>query len=105
MEAFGPPKPFPGAIVRHLDDIRTNNTLSNLAWGSFQDNTDDFKRNNPETYADGKLFPRQKLTLAQVTQIRELLKAKVPLKRLGRMFGVDRTSIRDIRDGRSYRNT
>ena len=28
-------------VVRHLDDIRTNNILSNLAWGTFKDNYQD----------------------------------------------------------------
>lgn len=33
--------PFPGAVVRHLDDIKDNNHVNNLAWGTHQDNADD----------------------------------------------------------------
>lgn len=39
------PQPFPGAVGRHLDDNPMNYDLSNLAWGTRQDNADDAKRN------------------------------------------------------------
>lgn len=36
----------PGQVeVRHLDDVKTNNDLSNLAWGTRSDNTLDCVRN------------------------------------------------------------
>lgn len=34
-------KPKKGEVGRHLDDDRRNNHISNLAWGSVQDNADD----------------------------------------------------------------
>jgi HNH endonuclease/NUMOD4 motif len=43
-EAFLGPRP-PGAHVRHLDDVKTNNAASNLAYGSKSDNTLDAVRN------------------------------------------------------------
>lgn len=39
------PQPFPGAIVRHLDDDKTNNHVSNLAWGTHSENAYDRVRN------------------------------------------------------------
>jgi hypothetical protein len=41
MRAFGPPKPFPGALVRHLNDIPGDNRIDNLAWGNQTDNMQD----------------------------------------------------------------
>lgn len=39
--------PNPGSlpVVRHLDDQKRNNRVENLAWGTYQDNTDDMFRN------------------------------------------------------------
>jgi hypothetical protein len=33
-------------LVRHLDGNRVNNNSSNLAWGTYQDNADDFHSSN-----------------------------------------------------------
>lgn len=40
------PNPNGYLLVRHLDDNKLNNTLSNLAWGTYKDNLEDAKRNN-----------------------------------------------------------
>lgn len=45
MVAFGPPRPFTKAMIRHLNDIRDNNHINNLAWGTQRDNMTDAKRN------------------------------------------------------------
>jgi len=37
--------PQPGQEVRHLDDVKTNNTPDNLAWGTRSENTFDKVRN------------------------------------------------------------
>lgn len=37
-EAFHGPKPFPGAIVIHLDEEPSNNAESNLRWGTRKEN-------------------------------------------------------------------
>jgi hypothetical protein len=44
-EAFNGPAPFPGAMVLHLDDVKTNNTPKNLRWGTMQENAADARRN------------------------------------------------------------
>lgn len=40
---IGPP-PFEGAQIRHLDGNHVNNSVSNLAWGSAKENTEDRRR-------------------------------------------------------------
>jgi hypothetical protein len=52
-----PPKE--GEFARHLDDDTSNNSLSNLAWGSPRDNVHDSVRNG--TYARGETGGRVKL--------------------------------------------
>lgn len=42
---FKGPPPFPGAKARHLNDIKTDNRLDNLVWGTTQDNSNDAIRN------------------------------------------------------------
>jgi hypothetical protein len=45
LETFVGPPPDKDSKARHLDDNRENNTLSNLAWGTQQDNVHDALRN------------------------------------------------------------
>lgn len=46
-EAFLGPRPD-GLVVRHLDDDRTNNRASNLAYGTASDNQRDSVRNGTQ---------------------------------------------------------
>lgn len=43
LETFGGPRP-PGLQTRHLDGNPANNSLSNLKWGTYQENSDDRKK-------------------------------------------------------------
>jgi HNH endonuclease/NUMOD4 motif len=43
--AFIGPAPFPGALVRHVDDDPSNNKPSNLVWGTQKENMADAIRN------------------------------------------------------------
>jgi hypothetical protein len=43
--AFIGPRPFESAIVRHLDDVPTNNNWRNLAYGTYLDNAIDAAAN------------------------------------------------------------
>lgn len=37
-ETFHGPKPFPGAVVMHLNDDQTDNRAANLKWGTQKEN-------------------------------------------------------------------
>jgi hypothetical protein len=51
LMTFVGPKPV-GKVCRHLDDIYTNNRISNLCYGTVQDNTDDKTRNRRRKLAE-----------------------------------------------------
>lgn len=44
-EAFHGPKPFEGAVARHLNDDKRDNRSSNIAWGTQSENVLDAVRN------------------------------------------------------------
>jgi hypothetical protein len=44
-EARHGPKPFPDAVIRHLNDIQTDNRPENLQWGTPEENRADQIRN------------------------------------------------------------
>ncbi len=44
-EAWHGPRPFDGAVIRHLNDIQTDNRQENLQWGTPEENREDQIRN------------------------------------------------------------
>ena len=49
---FGP-NPLGTNLIRHLNDVKTDNRLENLAWGTRSDNTKDSIRNGSFSYLNG----------------------------------------------------
>lgn len=80
--------------VRHMDGNPANNSLDNLAWGTYADNEAD-KRNHGtwDTRRNGKL------TLAQRFEIRSRLDAGESQKEIAKAFGVSRPTITRIANG------
>ena len=59
------PNPLGVNVVRHLNDCKTNNTLTNLTWGSYSDNMQDCIRNgkyNHEAAARGRVMGVKKVS-------------------------------------------
>lgn len=67
-------KPKKGEVARHLDDDPTNNDISNLAWGSVLDNSDDKVRN--DLHARGERSYSAKLTDKLVLKLRKEFDSK-----------------------------
>jgi len=72
LDAFRGPKSSPLMVCRHLDGIRTNNRISNLVWGTNQENSDDRHRHGTTHRPDGEENSQAKLTEKQVLRIRKL---------------------------------
>lgn len=93
-----PPKPFEGL---HWDDVRTNNHLTNLRWGSRSANLHDAVRNGRK--AVGEQHYGAKLKDADIPVIRSLI-GRRSYAQIGRDYGVSEASIRQIRDRKAWRH-
>jgi hypothetical protein len=99
-EAFNGPPPFSGALVRHLDDNRDNNSSGNLAWGTVKDNSADAKRNgvnSTEVLKLGEEHYMAKLYEHDALDIRFALSNGARGCDLADAYGVSRATITNIR--------
>lgn len=106
LEAFVGPK-LPNTECRHLDGNKTNNHVSNLRWGTQEENRLDNKRlgvsSRPKTINKGSKHPMSKLTEEKVVEIRRLL-GKEKQKDIAKKFGISPSVISAIKCGRIWRS-
>ena len=103
LDAFHGPKPFAGAVCRHLDNDKTNNDSENVVWGSQGENLADQVRHGTKHL--GHEHPNAKLSPMEVKEIRESLARGGRSKAsLARQYGVHGKVIHNIAAGRSYIN-
>lgn len=67
LESFGFIKPNKDSVTRHMDGVRSNNELSNLRWGTPQENSDDMIAHGTSQF--GSKSPQAKLTENDVVNI------------------------------------
>lgn len=70
LQSFVPAPNIPKPCARHMDGNQENNKLSNLAWGSHQDNSNDAKLHGTNTA--GERNPAAKINWQTVNKIRIL---------------------------------
>jgi hypothetical protein len=102
LTTFAGPCPQ-GCEARHLDGTRLNNRLSNLRWGTRQENEADKVVHG--TAARGEQCNASKLTAEQVLEIRGRYKRGVPgrgYESLAAEYGVWPNAVADIVKGRSW---
>lgn len=95
LEAFVEPRPYPKAQSRHLNDIRCDDRLWNMAWGSKSDNFYDALRNG-RIDRRGEAQHNAKLTESDVLEIRDAYARGVTQKELAEQYGVTRGPINHI---------
>lgn len=95
LETFVGPAPSTDAQGRHRDGNAQNNRISNLMWGTQEENWTDAKRH-------GSHRRYSKLTEEQATEIRRRHAAGESGEALAREFPVSSTQIRNIASGRQW---
>jgi len=86
----------------HANDVKSDNRLSNLSWGTPSQNQLDAIRNDRCLLGQEK--PNAKLRDADIPVIRSRLRAE-GCPAIAKDFGVSETAIRNIKDGRSWKHT
>ncbi len=99
LAAFGSgPKPWDGAVCRHLDGDYRNNKPNNLAWGSQAENMADMARHGTVARGErngggGKLTP---------DDVRSIRAGGESQRALADRFGVSRRMVQLIQSGRRW---
>lgn len=89
-------------FVDHIDGVKTNNSLSNLRWCSFQENID-FAWELGTYNNRGENHGMSKLKINDVIDIKIMQKAGVYTGRfISDIFGVNECCISDIKQGRTW---
>jgi hypothetical protein len=94
LMAFVGPRPN-GQVGRHIDDDKSNNKLSNLAWGTLKQNSQDAVRNGCFDFR-GERNGRAKLTENDVREIRKLRAAGLTQKQVAQRFGIHWMRVSEI---------
>jgi hypothetical protein len=97
LDAFDGPCPE-GMESRHLDDVKTNNRLANLVWGTRVENVADAIRNG-RRFKDGA-YVNAKLSPEIVRQVKALAHLR-PVE-IAKITGVDQFNCAAIRSGRNW---
>lgn len=92
--------PKDGMVACHCDNNPANNNLSNLRWDTLSGNFSDKIENG--TSNRGERNNTSKLTESQAVEIKLLALAGESHASLSRRFGISKTSIYDIKNGRSW---
>lgn len=96
---FRGPRP-PGCVSRHRNDDRSNNTLKNLAYGTFADNVRDAIRNGKTKF--GEDHGSSKLRARDVTRILRRLNRGESASSIAKDYPVGYSQIRRIARGQDW---
>lgn len=93
---------FNHQCVRHLNGIKTDNRKENLALGSLSDNYRDIPVKWRIDFSLKGAKTKRKLTPSNVQEIRLEIESGKPLKSIAVKYGVARSTIQQIKEGKSY---
>ena len=99
-EAFIGPRPS-GMVVRHIDGDRYNNAVSNLCYGTPNENVyDSIKHQTHKGSKNGRAILDERHTVL----IRAMLTADFGVSELARMLNVSTSTIHAIKSGRNWKS-
>ena len=98
MFAFVGPNPS-RLLVLHQDGNPANNILSNLRYGTHQDNMDDKVRHGSQARHFGETNPQSKLTVADVVTIRNGSETQ---RIVAQKYGINQSVVSEIRSGKAW---
>lgn len=101
LETFIGPCPE-GMECRHLDGNPANNRLNNLKWGTYKENQLD--RFTHKTSNLGSRNGISKLKEKDIPIIRDLIKKGFSDIQIGKIFNINRQTIRDIRLNKTWKH-
>lgn len=99
LETFVGPCPV-GMEACHINDDPSDNRLENLYWGTREENNKDKIRNGKT--AKGEKNGQSKLSTYQVLMIKYMQHLKIPLRKVAKMFNVNRKVIWNIIHEKSW---
>lgn len=88
LEAFIGPRPK-GMLALHQNDVKLDNRLANLRWGTRMQNADDAKRNRPEGYLTAD-------------RIRHFARAGFNNSEIGELLAISRRVASNVLNGRGW---
>jgi hypothetical protein len=103
LTAFIGPRP-PGLQARHLDDVKTNNRLSNLCWGTSSEDSYDMVRNGNHNWAR-RIFCHKHPEVELVQGPRQRYCPRCKAERQKRYMTTDRARQLKRENKRRYRAT
>lgn len=103
LRAFVGPPPS-GHVGCHGNAVRDDNRLSNLRWGTPQDNADDRAKHGNNRGLIGELSGTSKLTWTAVAEIRAARKDGAHLAELAAEYGVSEAAISMAARGITWRD-
>lgn len=89
--------------IRHINGIKTDNRIENLTVGSFSENFSDIDQKWRTDFARAGAKLKQVLSVEQVQEIKSMLANSDSMGSIARKYGVAKTTIVQIRDGKSYK--
>ena len=98
--AFNPVDGYEDLVTRHNDDNPENNNISNLCWGTPQDNANDMKLR--ERSCLGSVHYKSKLKESDIPVIRKMFDENFSRTAIAETFGVSRRLINAILSGQRW---